>query len=181
MVTKNVGIFGLTANPVHIGHRMVVEKALATLDEVWVTPVYHHPWNKNPVDYVHRLKMCELMFSSMPNVKIVELDKKYYSETQKIPYSYDILSMAKREYGVHPVLLIGQDNFVPTVWKKFYKHQEIESEFGVLVVEEDGVHSTEIRNLVQKQQWDIIAQNTGEDVVKYIQENSLYMELDYAK
>lgn len=178
---KKVGIFGLTANPVHKGHKKVVEKALLQLNEVWVTPVFHHPWNKNPVDYFHRLKMCEIMFSGMDNVKIVELDKAYYEATQKTPYSYDILSMAKEIYNVHPLLLIGEDNFVPSVWQKFYKYKEIEEEFGVVVVEEDGVHSTEIRSLVLKQQWETISKNVGESVLKYIQENHLYMELENAK
>lgn len=172
---SKVGIFGLTANPVHVGHRKVVLEALNSLDEVWVTLVFNHPWGKKPVEYFHRLKMCEIMFEDLPNVKIMELDREYYEETNKIPYSYNILTMARDKYNIDPVLLIGQDNFKEEVWKKFYKNQEIEKEFGVFVAKDSGVHSTDIRKLVKNKQWEIISPHVGEKVLKYIQENNLYI------
>lgn len=172
---SKVGIFGLTANPVHFGHKRVVKNAIKQFDEVWITLVFNHPWGKKPVDYFHRLKMCQIMFEDMPNVKIVELDKDYYEKTHETPYSYHILSLARDKYHVSPVLIIGEDNFKEEIWKKFYKYKDIEKEFGVHVIQDNGVHSTEIRSLVKNQQWEYIAMNVGEKVLKYIKENKLYI------
>lgn len=173
---KKVGIFGLTANPVHFGHKDVVEKAAKSLDEVWINPVFVHPWGKKPVSYEHRKAMCELMFGDIPNVKTVELDKDFYLEQDRTPYSYDVLVEAKKRFGVTACLIIGQDNFEPQVWQKFYKYKEIEDEFGVFVLADSGTHSTDIREMVKNQQWEAVANYCGENVVKYMYENKLYLE-----
>lgn len=171
-----VGLFGLTANPVHMGHWSVVDRAAAGLDEVWINPVFIHPWGKDMVSYEHRKKMCELIFNNIPNARIVELDKEYYEKNQKVPYSYDVLSYAKETLGVSCHLIIGEDNEKPEVWNKFYKAKEIVEEFKLFVVKDSGTHSTQIREMIKKQQWEMVTNFCGKDVVEYIIKNKLYLE-----
>ena len=71
-------------------------------------------------------------------------------------------------------LIIGNDSFNSEVWSKFYKHQELLDEFGVVVIEEQGLHSTDIRNKLQKNE--VIVKSVTESVLKIIMSNNLYKE-----
>lgn len=170
---KRIGLFGVTGNPPHLGHLKVVKEALNSCEEVWVTPVYIHPFNKTFIDYSHRLKMLTLLFSGLNNVKMVELDKTFYLENKKTPYSYELLKFMKEDTkeDIAPLLVIGEDNYSENVWKKFYFHDKIESEFGVIVVKDFGVHSTQIRSFCSEGNWDLVVQECGEQVTNYLKNN----------
>lgn len=170
----NIGYFGLSANPVHIGHKRVVEKALQQLDEVWVCPAYTHPFAKKMIDYKHRLEMTKRTFARVQGVKVLEIDKLFIMQTQKQPFTYHILSFCRDRFGVSPKFIIGEDNYAPEMWQKFNFHNEIEKEFGLIVINDNGVHSTQIREMVQKQQWDEVLKHCNADVVQYIKDNKLY-------
>ncbi len=171
---KKIGLFGVTGNPPQLGHLMVVNEALKSCDEVWVTPVYIHPFNKKPIAYEHRLNMLRLMFSNLKNVKILEVDKAFYLKSNKTPYSYDLLKSIKEEnIEISPFLVIGEDNYKPNVWQKFYLYDRIESEFGVIVVKDFGVHSTQVRQFCREGDWARVAKESGELVAQYLKENNI--------
>lgn len=150
----NVGIFGITANPPHLGHWKAINEALSNenhkLDEIWVSPVFNHPFNKKFIDYTTRLKMLSILLLEFPikNVKIKELDKEYFNSFNEIVYSYNLLKYLKNKYDYNFSLIIGEDNYKPEVWKKFYKYKELEKEFNIITVKDNGFHSTQIRNLI---------------------------------
>lgn len=149
---KKIGFFGVTANPPHVGHCEVIREALKRCDEVWVSPVYIHPHGKETIPYQHRLALLELILEDfftveeLRRIRLVEIDKEYAELNKKIPYSYDLLDYLRKSLPKHSyALVIGEDNFKPNVWQKFYKHNEIEEEFSLIVTEDKGVHSTQIR------------------------------------
>jgi nicotinate-nucleotide adenylyltransferase len=171
---RKIGLFGVTGNPPHLGHLKVVKEALKSCDKVWVSPVYVHPFNKKFIDYSHRLAMLQLMFAELENVKIVELDKEFFLKNSKIPYSYDLLSFIKDENaGYSPLLVIGEDNYKPNVWQKFYFYDKIDSEFGVIVVEDSGAHSTQIRSFCHDENWAMVAQECGQPIAEYLRINQI--------
>jgi len=171
---KKIGLFGVTGNPPHLGHFKVVEEALKSCDEVWVTPVYVHPFNKKSIVYEHRLNMLKIMFLNLKNVKVLEIDKEFFLKNNKTPYSYELLRTIKEENtDVSPFLVIGEDNYKPNVWQKFYLYDRIESEFGVIVVKDFGVHSTQIRSFCHDGDWVRVAQECGEPIAQYLKENKI--------
>lgn len=149
---KKVGFFGVTANPPHVGHCEVIREALKKCDEVWVSPVYIHPHGKDTIPYKHRLDLLELILEDfftveeLRRIRLVEVDREYAEKYEKLPYSYDLLDYLRTLFPKHSYsLVIGEDNFKPEVWQKFYKHREIEEEFNIILIEDKGVHSTQIR------------------------------------
>jgi nicotinate-nucleotide adenylyltransferase len=171
---KNIGFFGVTANPPHKGHLQVVQKALTQIDEVWISPVYQHPFGKKMINYERRLHMLELLFQNMHGVRILEVDKEYYQRFHQMPYSYDLLQYLQKEYHISPKLIIGEDNYQPAIWNQFYRHVDIEKDFGVLVVHDEGTHSTKIRHLYQQNQ--DIAIYCGEHIANYLKKNKILFE-----
>lgn len=172
---KKIGLFGVTANPPHLGHVAVVNQALEKCDEVWLSPVYIHPFGKSFIDYTHRLQMLKIIFNFNERIKLKELDKEFYEKFTKTPYSYELLSYVKNNYvGLIPQLIIGQDNYKPEVWKKFYNSDKIVSEFGVIVIEDKGAHSTEIRTLCEQGKWNEVQSLCGDKVAQYLKANELY-------
>lgn len=171
----NIGIFGITGNPPHLGHLKVLQLASKELEQVWVTPVYNHAFGKKFLDYDIRRKMIEAMLKDciVNNVFVYDLDKQYFEKYHDTVYSYNLLVFLKEQYPEHNFkLIVGEDNFKPEVWQKFYKHQELLDEFGVIVVKDQGSHSTDIRNMLQKNE-DVV-QLVSPGVLKIIQENKLY-------
>lgn len=58
-----VGLFGGSFNPPHIGHVLAVNfvKATEPIDQVWLLPSFRHPFGKPLVSFEHRLRMCDLI------------------------------------------------------------------------------------------------------------------------
>jgi len=173
----NIGIFGITGNPPHLGHFKVLKKASQSLDEVWVSPVFNHAFGKKFLDYDLRVEMINGMLTDLPvsNVYLKHLDKEYFDKFSETVYSYKLLTYLKNTFPEHEFkLIIGDDNFKPEIWNKFFKHQEILDEFGVVVIDDQGEHSTDIRNMLKNNQ--NIVQLVSPTVLKIIQEKNLYKE-----
>jgi nicotinate-nucleotide adenylyltransferase len=88
----NIGIFGITGNPPHLGHFKVLAKAAKQLDEVWVSPVFNHAFGKKFLDYDVRTSMIEGMLNDLPvsNVFLKHLDKEYFEKFSQTVYNYNI-------------------------------------------------------------------------------------------
>ena len=172
-----IGLFGITGNPPHLGHLTAIDEAAKIVDEVWVSPVYQHPFGKQPLAYNIRVMMTQLLLenSNSNNVKLIEADKDYFLHFNKVPYSYDLLKWLSKQYPEHKFkLVIGEDNKKPEIWQKFYKYNEIDNEFGTCVLPDLGTHSTKIREALKN---NIIIDNAlPENITKYILTNNLYSE-----
>ncbi|NCP98398.1 hypothetical protein GW796_00795 [archaeon] len=172
---RNIGLFGLTGNPPHIGHLRAVEDALLSCERVFVTPVFIHPFNKEFIEYEQRLKMITMLFQHLKSVDIIELDKKFYMEKQQIPYSYDLLTYIKQEKSIDAKLIIGEDNYKKEIWEKFYSYDKIDNEFGVIVIKDSGEHSTQIRDFCKNKDWINVEKCCSPLVTAHIRDNLLYI------
>lgn len=172
-----IGIFGITGNPPHMGHWKALQIASEQLDEVWVSPVYNHAFGKKFLDYDVRKEMIEAMLKDFPfsNVIVKDLDKDYFEKYQETVYSYKLLVFLKELYPKNMFkLIVGEDNFETPTWSKFYKHQEIVDEFGVVVIPDLGSHSSDIRKMLQN--GEDVVKLLSKSVLKIIRKNNLYKE-----
>lgn len=175
-----IGIFGITANPVHLGHWEALRAASEQVDQLWVSPVYTHPFGKKFVEYPYRKAMLDLTLKDCPldKVKIKEFDKEYFEKFNETVYSYKLLTYLKNKYPEHNFkLVIGEDNYKPETWTRFYKYQEIEKEFGLVILPDKGAHSTQIRQLLQNDQ--NIDNLVSKSVKEFIYQHNLYKEEDH--
>ena len=108
----NIGVFGGTFDPIHLGHLIVAEEARETLglDEVLFIPT-GRPWVKAgmPVSAAcHRMAMVEIAVRRTPWFRAVDLDVKRPGPT----YTVDTLLELRSELGeaadLH--LILGLDS-----------------------------------------------------------------------
>lgn len=87
----------------------------------------------------------------LPNVELDECEAQLGQQADKPVYTWDLLTfLANREglKGSQLAFVIGEDN-VATL-PRFYRAQELQDQFGILVVNEtNGVHSTQIRHQIE--------------------------------
>jgi nicotinate-nucleotide adenylyltransferase len=173
-----IGIFGVTANPIHLGHWKAIQSSLKEADEVWVSPVFTHPFGKKFIDYDIRKLMIQEFFKEFPlkGVVLKELDKDYYQKFNDTVYSFNLLSFLKTKYPEHNFkLIIGEDNIKPEVWNKFYMHNEIINDFGVIIAKDDGCHSTQIREMLHNKK--NVSALVGKNVQQIITDKNLYQNI----
>ncbi len=117
----NIGLFGGTFDPIHVGHLIIAEEVRLklALDEVLFVPT-GQPWLKSERTVAsgeHRLEMLKLAISSNPHFKVstVELERPGAS------YSVDTVSALKDELGAEVQLyfIVGFDALgeLP-IWKE---------------------------------------------------------------
>lgn len=74
----NIGIFGGTFDPPHIGHLVIADQALTQLklDEVWFLPAGQPPHKRNGFvsDAEHRVAMARLAIQGHPGFKLSTFD-----------------------------------------------------------------------------------------------------------
>lgn len=191
-----IGVFGASFNPPTRGHEDVVNQALAHFDEVLLVPSLAHPFGKTAIPLHHRLEMLRLFVEPWQQknppdiVKIFNIEALIQAmdpQKQKI-YTYDVLSeldviyrAIQRQYSLH--FILGPDNAAPDVWKKFYRYNDIETQWGIFIATENvAVHSTLVRKLIanstedkQTLQTELI-QMVSEPIANYILQNSLYCD-----
>ena len=104
-----VGILGGTFNPPHVGHALLAHAMLATegLAELWIVPVFEHPFGKSSADFADRMAMCERAFAHLGNkVRIVPIER----ELPRPSYTVQTLSALHAvRTGISPTLVIGSD------------------------------------------------------------------------
>lgn len=63
-MSENIGIFGGSFNPPHVGHADICRHLLGNniVDEIWIVPCFQHPFNKPLAPFDDRLTMCRFAF-----------------------------------------------------------------------------------------------------------------------
>ena len=130
---KRLGIFGGAFDPVHKGHTQSIKyiNDLKIIDEIQVIPNYASPHNKDiQTDDKHRLKMLEIAFKELKNIKLNHIELKNKTKS----YTYETLKYLKGIYPKkHISLIIGLDSlFSFTTWKNW---ENILSLCSLLVLE----------------------------------------------
>ena len=130
---KRLGIFGGAFDPVHKGHTRSLKyiSDLKIIDEIQVIPNYASPHNKEiQTDEKHRLKMLEIAFKEIKNIKLNDIELKNKNKS----YTYETLKCLKEIYPEqHLSLIIGLDSLHSfTTWKNW---ENILSLCSLLVLE----------------------------------------------
>lgn len=182
---NNIGFFGITANPPHIGHCSAISQSLNFFDKIYVSLVYSHPFGKSFIEYEQRHKMLNILLKEyfsheqLKKIFVTSVEKNYVQSTGKTPYSYNILSLLKEKEPENKFkLIIGADNYKPQVWHKFFNYQGIEEDFGVHVIEDTGTHSTDIRERLKNPQLnkEFIIEQCGHGIYDYVIHHKLYIQ-----
>lgn len=124
MEKRRVALYGGSFNPPHNGHVLAVEAALtlAPIDEVWLLPVVHHPFQKDLLSFSLREALLEAAFSRFfPLVRIESIER----ELPTPNYSYHtILALQERHPEIDFSFMMGSDTYLER--ESWYKWESID-------------------------------------------------------
>ncbi len=198
---KKIAMFGGSFNPVHLGHKGLVERMLGKfeLDKVYVIPTFSTPLKDNTpmLPPLHRLNMCRLAFEDMANVEVSDIEilregKSYTSETLQCLsnlHSHSDLYLiigadsfvqlplwheAERIFALATILTVSRDEIDATVLNTAKNEYEQKYNGKIFIVKDPiaPVSSTIIRNAIKnKTEYKHLLPKRVSD---YIEANSLY-------
>lgn len=165
-----IGFFGGSFNPPHLGHLLAATYALKVyhLDEVWLAPVYHHPFAKQMIDFNHRLKMCKLLVENMsPPFKVTDIEKHLNHDGKTL---FTLRQLQENHPKDEFLLIIGSD--LKEQIKTWNHADELQKEFPILVIPR-GIQNdpTSIPNISSS---DIRAENYSKDQIKNVVTPEIY-------
>ncbi len=138
-----IGIFGGTFNPPHLGHKHLAKelKEKAELDKIIIIPACTppHKVSRELADGVHRMKMCELLFTDdFYEISDIEIRRQGKS------YTVDTVEQLKKLYPDDELfLIIGADMLMS--FDKWYRYEDILSNVRLCVsVRDDEVKTSDL-------------------------------------
>ena len=194
-MTKRIGIFGGSYNPIHVGHAIIASTILreGLIDQLWfmVTPENPFKQGQEFAPERHRLCMAELVARRIPNA----VTSAFEMQLPRPSYTIDTLNALRKRFPKDEFyLIIGADNWAK--WDSWKSPSEIVSNYHVLVYPRLGhevtiplelrervtlidapimeISSTEIRQMIA--QGHSPAFYVADDVNDYINEHNLYRE-----
>ncbi len=195
MKTK-IGVFGSAFNPPHSGHSDVLEQVCEDFDEIILIPSFRHAFNKKMVPYQHRLMMTGLLAQSFNDLHSVEdnraaitvstIERELGNNNSRAVYTFDILSelenrLHRARQQASLTFIIGPDNAIESVWKKFYKADEIQKRWAIKIAAERlPIHSHLIRESLSQNQDKVSTcspkfdKYLNKNIAQYIVRNKLY-------
>jgi len=185
---KKIAVYGGSFNPPHIGHVLAAQYVALTggFDEVLVIPTYKHAAGKKLVDFYHRLKMCQLAFSSVPKCIVDPIEATLPGKS----YSIQTLKALHKQRPADYRFVIGSDiMFNKHLWENpeevfrlappfligrlGYPHPDAPENMVL-----PGVSSTDVRHLlVDSRYGEELSKIMPENVLEYIKEHRLYYDM----
>jgi nicotinate-nucleotide adenylyltransferase len=109
-MTRRLGIFGGSFDPVHFGHLMLAEccREQCRLDEVWLLPAFTPPHKRarNLADDRHRVEMLQLAIGGQHSLSVSTLE----IDRGGVSYTVDTLQMVHDQHAdAELFLLMGAD------------------------------------------------------------------------
>lgn len=123
-MSKKIALFGGSFNPPHRGHYEIVRRVARRkqIDEIWILPVYKHPFGKKLAPFPRRLQLCKKLFSRLGSkVQVKDLERRLGG----VSWTNRLIGTLRRK---HPswsfFLVLGQDSYRERKeWKDFDKIQ----------------------------------------------------------
>ena len=146
---KNIGLFGGTFNPPHMGHYSLAKEAKKefNLDRVFFIPAFIPPHKepRNVMDAEHRMEMVKLLTSGDPDFVVSD----YEINRKSVSYSIETVKHFKTEFPETKIhFLIGSDAFFHIdTWKK---SQELVSLIDFIVFPRAGFTKEMIATKLEK-------------------------------
>ena len=109
-MAKQIGIFGGTFDPFHLGHLNMAIDILEkkNLDEIWFCPARQspHKTDAQPIAVEHRFKMIEKAIAPHPQLRVIDIE----SRREGLSYTIDTLKLLIELYPTHRFhLILGTD------------------------------------------------------------------------
>lgn len=168
-----IAIYGGSFNPMHIGHKKIVDYVLNNLnmDKIIIIPVGIPSHRENNLEQSYtRLKICKEIFKGNKKIEVSDIEIKSEGKS----YTYDTLLKLMDLYGENNEFfeIIGEDSLKSLkTWKNYEellkickfivfrrkddKNIQIDEEFlnnkNIIILENEyyDISSTEIRNMVK--------------------------------
>jgi nicotinate-nucleotide adenylyltransferase len=153
-MSKRIALFGGSFNPPHEGHREIARRVAGRkgIDEVWILPVYRHPFGKRLAPFSKRLQACRRFFKNLGSkVKVKDLEKRLGGKS----WTIRLIRALKKRYPRNSFsLILGSDTYRQRkAWKDF---KAIRSEVRLILFPRGpgspipDISSTEIRRRLKK-------------------------------
>ena len=154
-----VGLFGGSFNPPHVGHAMVLAWLRWTkqVDEVWLMPSFEHPFDKVLIPFERRMAACEAMAGLFESgVKVCDIE----AHLPRPSYTLNSLEALEERHPRIRFRLVAGSDILDQV-DAWHKWDEIASRFDPILVSRAGyrrvpgtpvfpeVSSTEIREALE--------------------------------
>jgi nicotinate-nucleotide adenylyltransferase len=155
-VSERLAVFGGSFDPPHVAHMLVAAYVLATeaVDRVLVVPTASHPFGKQLTSFEHRVQMCELAFSDLPEASVCTIERELPPPSLTLRM---LEALAAQHPSAHLHLVIGSDLLAEThAWHNFERITQLAPP---IIVERQGherpnattpalpmISSTEIRH-----------------------------------
>lgn len=134
----NIGLFGGTFDPVHLGHLILAERcrADANLDGVWFLPSYKppHKQGQSITRYEHRVEMIDLATAGQPRFRTETIEK----ELPPPSYTANTLAELRSRHPRNEFQLIVGADCLPDL-PGWYQPKRILEQAGLIVVPRPGV------------------------------------------
>lgn len=145
----NIGIYGGTFNPVHLGHVNMLSRAVkaAKLDRVLVVPdrIPPHKAAQSLASGRDRLRMCRIAFRDIEEAEICDWELKREGKS----YSVITLRHFKEAFpGDRLYFIMGSDMLIS--FHKWYCYEEILSLAGLICISRSGGDSDAVKDQAQR-------------------------------
>ena len=151
-VIRQIGLFGGSFDPPHLGHVALIEAGLDVLglDEVWVIPALPvHRELSGCADGEKRLRWLEMIFEADSRIKVLDWEIRRGRPTAMVE---TLREFADRQTVV-PWLMLGADAWAGLAgWQEYPAHQEL---CNVAVFSRQGMDSEDVPELSSWKKIDI--------------------------
>ena len=177
---SHIALFGSSFNPPHRGHLAVVQDLLARrlFDEIWLVPVYAHPFRKDLPDFATRLTLTQMLVAELADerVKICTIEADLAATPS---YTFDTVTALKKKYPHDDfTLIVGSD--VQNELDKWHNIAGLKNLVTFYFVPRQGfadspypqVSSSDVREKCRA--GESVAELTTPAIAKYLKENKIY-------
>lgn len=188
----HIGILGGSFDPPHLCHELLALSflALEPIDELWIVPCANHAFKSKLSDFSHRFAMCEIAFSRLNQIRVLDIENTMPSPSYTIQTLNFIL---EKRPDLSIAFGLGSD--LVSSFDKWHQASEIAKKASIVIFERESypignlptilssarihdgyrlpdMNSTTLRNFFQKNQG--TSPFLDRDVMRYIAEHRLY-------